>query len=158
MLSRIRKWWADRKLARRAREAPRWASGGYVGNSPRFERGGYVDNGPLLPSEPFFVAPIYRSECPPPHERSHDDGRCQVIPIAEEGKTLQDCEIRLTNHIDAHSIVGPNIADTHCHAPSSDQGGSHDSGGSSYSSSCDSGSSSDSGGSSDSGCSGGGGD
>jgi hypothetical protein len=84
MLSRIRKWWADRKLARRAREAPRWASGGYVGNSPRFERGGYVDNGPLLPSEPFFVAPIYRSECPPPHERSHDDGRCQVIPIAQD--------------------------------------------------------------------------
>ena len=87
MFSRIRKWWADRKLARQARKAPRWESGGYIGSPhPNHYRatnepGDFV---PLLPSQPFVVAPIYASECPPPHERSHDDGRCQAIPIAQD--------------------------------------------------------------------------
>lgn len=87
MFSWIRKWWADRKLARQARKAPRWESGGYIGNPhPNHYRatnepGDFV---PLLPSQPFVVAPIYDSECPPPHDRTHDDGRCQVIPMAHD--------------------------------------------------------------------------
>ena len=83
MLSWIRKWWADRKLARQARKAPRWESSGHSGSAhPSCYRGTNEPSGfvPLFSVLP----PIYSSECPPPHDRSHDDGRCQVIPITQD--------------------------------------------------------------------------
>ena len=151
LFTRIRAWWRNRKLARIARRHPGFAEGGYTGRGDAnyIARPCGLANARNYPGTP---PGIYPATVMVDAGSGNDSGIPFVtMPIREfnafidDGNTLNDCARRLTNHVDAHTIVGSNILDTHCHAPSSDYGGSD--GGSSG---CDSSSSSDSGG-----CSGG---
>lgn len=89
MLNRIRQWWRDRKLARQARQAPRYRSGGYVNNPearPRVLHSG-LDlrrDDPRWRAAPVDDVALYSPECrlPPNFSPLHtattlpSDDRC----------------------------------------------------------------------------------